>query len=204
MAFTFNLDTHKIERHIQDIVTSIEKGFLDEVPVEIRRILMREVLNRNNWNPAAVYSSKSAQSGKYDLNMSGQLLSTIGDESLNSIIRQGQKVNINIGNIQVLESLRSQRSLWGSTWPSEKSANAPYWRFVVWGHSAPRMNVAFVRRGSVGGKDVGDIVPGVPKMKGTPPTYMFENGWFVAQKEINRVLSAKTNEIVRGLNAKWR
>lgn len=201
---TISFDMNKFNRHMSDIENYITKNILQEAPIAIRAIIVKEVLNQSNWNPEAVYSHLSSQSGKYDLNMSGQLLSTIGNESYNTISVDGKKVSIGIGNIEQLEQLRSQRELFGSPSPSAYSADAPYWRFVVFGHSPPKGDFTFARTGSVGGKDSGLITPGKPKMKGTPPTYMFENGLFVAKTEIDKVINQAITNTVKGLNAKWR
>lgn len=201
---TFSIDVNKIEQHMQDMVRYIEKNILQEAPLAIRDAIVKEVLNQNNWNPAAIYSPHSVQSGKYDLNMSGQLLATIGNESYNTISQGEKQARIGIGNIDVLDGLRSRRGDFGSSYPSDYSKNAPYWRFVVFGHRPPRMDVTFARKGSFAGKDVGDIVPGQPRMAGTPPTYMFSNGLMAAQTEIDKILKDAINNTVKGLNAKWR
>lgn len=103
--------------------------------------------------------------------------------------------SVSIGDIDNLDKLRSKREDFGSVSPSDKSRDAPYWRYVVFGHSPPRQNFTFLKTGDVpsrGGasKPIGAIVRSSnSKMKGTPPTHMYSNGFMASIPSINQKIS---------------
>ena len=199
--FSLNFNINKFTADLDKIADNIEQKVLNEGALAIREAIVEEVVNQQNWNPQAVYSPKSVQSGKYDLILSGQLLSAISDPSRNIITSSRSRAKIGVGNINFLDALRSKREAYGSGGSvSARSKNAPYWKFVVWGHSAPKGNFAFKRGTPKDGKDVGDIVRTddyKEKMRGTPPTYMFENGWMMAQSKIRKIMRDSISEAMR-------
>lgn len=159
--------------------------------VDVYELTVAEVLNNENWSSQAIYKGGPQAGEKYDLNHSGQLLGVIENRQYNWVTLSGTKVTnvykVGIGNIPVLDSLKSDPSKQGS------NPDTRYWRLVVYGRaSIPGWK--FVSRGEKWGVN-GNKIKGVSKpsenisIAGTPATYMFENGLSVASKSFPSIVS---------------
>jgi len=195
-----DFDEQALIAHIKDIVDTTVKH-VDATAEPIQEIVIANVVDNKNWNPEAVYSPHDPNAGKpYDLKLSGQLLDTIKEKSAPNRSKDG--FSIGIGNISKLEALRSK----SGSHPSEKSANAPYWRFVVFGHGPPRQTWVFQTLGYKNGKRFGKIVRSDTggRMRGTPPTYMFSNGLKASIDRINFIINDAMLDGVKEVEGRWR
>lgn len=152
-----------------------------------------EVADNKNWSSDAVYKDGPQKGQKYDLTLTGQLMETITDSSLNTITAVSKnRMVLGIGNIPALDSLRSGKQ--GS------NPDGRYWRLVVYGRAAIP-GWTFVTRGETWGvhnnKWRGVSIPdedGV--IASSEPTYMFENGLAVASRAFPRIVSHHIRRVV--------
>lgn len=158
---------------------------------KIRDVTVDAVTDNTNWNPSAVYKDGPQKGEPYDLELSGQLMSTIRDIKLNEIESLGSgKYVLGIGNIAALDSLASDKR--------GKNPDGRYWRLVVYGRAAIPGWV-FVTSGATWGaksrKLKGVSIPSEDgEIAASEPTMMFDNGLSVAERSFSEIVDKTFQE----------
>ena len=184
MAIKVRSSISRTKRHFDALNARIEEQTQAALRA-IERALVKEVLDNRNWNEAARYKGGPQAGEKYDLKFRGQILTLIGAQHYNYIVRHSRGFSVGVANRTILDKATSIKK--------GNRPRVPYWKIAVYGRAEiPGWQFVY-KPGSVWAinpkKAKGFSRPG-DKIARQEPTLMFENGYLVARGKFRRLVNS--------------